>query len=246
MQNHRTTAIYSDSFRGYLAHTDEKSVLFSAVSKRLRVLGTASLLDIGAGDGDLSIPLAKQVERYLAVEQKDDYAKRLRDAGLTVVASAFPCTIAESFDAVFASHSVPSQKDGVAGWEPFLASAWSQVNEHGHLLIITFEDEESEWSDLVATAGLEEVKPRKSRLGPLKDYLTSLGKVEVEVITTHVRTKALDEMLQALAFVWSDGRAHQLEAFLQNQKVAARIEQQYWDGKTYSFPFHHYLLDVCH
>lgn len=244
MGNHQTTTTYSDSFRTYLAHTDEKPVLLDIISKHLRALSITSLLDIGAGNGDLSIPLAKHIEQYVAVEQKEDYVKRLREAGLEVIASAFPCDIAERFDTVLISHSLPSYQDGITGWQPFLDAAWSRVNERGHLFIVTFEDEESEWTNLIESSGLEEVRQRESRLMSLKDYLNKFGALEYEVITTYVRTKTLDEMQQALAFVWSDGRADRLEIFLQNQEIAEQLETKYKDGGTYSFPFHHYLLDI--
>lgn len=240
MSNHQTTLAYSDAFQVFLAHTDEKVVLLDVLSKKIRVLGAASLLDIGAGNGDLSIPLSKIVGQYVALEQKEDYVRRLKEAGLEVVHTTYPAQIAEHFDIVLFSHSLPSNRQE---WESVLSAAWSQLNPDGHLILVTFEDEESEWNDLVETSGLELVREREERLAPLKGFLETLGVVDQQVITTHVRTESREDLVRALAFVWSDGLPANTEAFINNKKVSEFLEN-YWDGTHYSFPFHHYLLDV--
>ena len=101
------------------------------------------------GDGDLSIALSREVRRYVALEQKGDFVKKLRSGGLEVVEASWPHPIEERFDVVLASHSLPSHSDGRETWEPFVTSAWSQVDKKGHLIIVTFEDEDSEWSYLL-------------------------------------------------------------------------------------------------
>lgn len=244
MNTHRTTQAYSDAFQVFLTHTDEKTVLLGALSKRLQALGTNSLLDIGAGNGAISIPLAKQVQRYVAVEQKEDYVKRLQEAGLEVIQAEYPYSISEKFDAVLLSHSLPSHSDGKAAWEPFVNAAWSHLNESGHLLLVTYDDEESEWNDLVMLSGLERANPPEKRLKELVEHLETFGTVEKEVITTHVSAEKLEEIMQALAFVSSDGSQQKMEAFLANKDISKMLQEQYWDGKQYAFPFHHYLLDV--
>lgn len=244
MNTHRTTSAYSKSFQAFLDHTDEKPVLLDVLTKRLRTLGALSLLDIGAGNGDLSIPLSKLVERYVAIEQKSDYAERLRNAGLEVIHSPFPCSLDTRFDAVLLSHSLPAHSDGRDGWEPFVSAAWSQTSETGHLLIVTFEDEESEWNDLIQASGLELMREREKRLASLKAYLKTFGAVEQSIITTLVTTKTLDEMVQALAFVWSDGLPEHMDLFLANQKIGEYLDARYKTKDGYAFPFHHYLLDV--
>ena len=60
--------IYKNDFEKFLSHTDEKKVLLDEISKEIEKHKTESLLDIGAGNGLLSIPLSKKVESYLAVE----------------------------------------------------------------------------------------------------------------------------------------------------------------------------------
>lgn len=244
MNAHHTTSTYSEAFRIFLEHTDEKKVLLEALTKHLQTLETESLLDIGAGNGSLSIPLAKIIKHYIALEQKNDYEKLLRDAGLEVIHQSFPCEITKHFDAVVLSHALPPYFEGRESWESFVSAAWLCVNDTGHLLIITFEDEDSEWSRLIKSSNLEIVKPQQKRLKQLKKYLESFGMVEEETITTYVRTKTLKEMVQALSFVWSDGKAEHIEIFLANKSIAEHLEKNYRTATGYSFPFHHYLLDI--
>lgn len=245
MQNHRITNNYSQAFATFLQHTDEKTVLNSALLQRIHLFGTTSLLDIGAGNGELSIPLAQKVENYLAVEQKEDFAARLRSAGLAVINSPFPCEIPSTFDAVLICHALPPHELGRAAWDPFISAAWQQVNGSGHLFIVTFENEESEWRDLIHSSGLAPtLKPQVPHLQPMRGYLDTLGNVREEMIVSRVRTSTIQEMLWALSFVWSDGKEEYQKVFVQNTEVARQIEERYREKDGYAFPFRHYLLDT--
>lgn len=238
---HQRTRLYSEAFEAFLAHTDEKQVLLYELGRRVGAFKASSMLDIGAGNGDLSIPLSRYLTRYVALEQKHDYAERLRAAGLVTIEGAFPQPIAERFDLVLACHSLPSSR---SSWEPFLHAAWGCVSERGHLLLVTFEDEKSPWSDLIEGAGLEDVRAREARIRPLWDFLHTLGEVTVHPIETHVTTQTREEMLRALAFVWSDGRPGHIEAFQASARIAEALDAAYRIGTGYSFPFTHYLLEV--
>ena len=69
---------YIKDFETFLKHTDEKEVLYQALAEEIKSNHFSSILDIGAGNGDLSLPLSKLVNRYLAVEQKPKYVQRLK------------------------------------------------------------------------------------------------------------------------------------------------------------------------
>jgi SAM-dependent methyltransferase len=245
MGNHRTTSTYSESFKTFLAHTDEKPILLQAITKKLQTINADSLLDIGAGNGDLAIPLSKVVKRYVALEQKADFAERLREAGLEVIEQPFPCAMEKHFDAVLLSHSLPSHDEKRSEWSIFLDAAWKLLKERGHLLIVTFdEDSTSDWNQLVKVLGFRDFERDETRFKFLKKYLQNFGQVEQETITTHVRTATLEDMLRALAFVWSDGQEQHLKTFLQNPQIAKQIRERYLTKSGFTFPFRHYLLDT--
>ena len=107
MKEHRLTEEYTKAFRAFLDHTTEKQDLFAALKRRIEVAGAQSLLDIGAGNGDLAIPLSELVTTYLAIEPKPDFAAKLMANGIKVINSAFPCDFGGTFDAVLASHVIP-------------------------------------------------------------------------------------------------------------------------------------------
>ena len=133
MNSHRMTETYSNAFQVFLAHTNEKEILREALALKIGVAGATSVLDIGAGDGTLSAPLSKLVRRYVALEEKTDFTRKLRKMGMAVVDATFPCTLDETFDIVLASHSLPYHADVRMGWEQFLIAAWQHVKSNGHL-----------------------------------------------------------------------------------------------------------------
>ncbi len=191
MEHHRMTKAYSDAFQTFLDHTDVKPALLMALSAHIKTLKPQSLLDIGPGNGDLSLPLSRQVPHYLAVENNPKFAGWLRNAGLNVLEDRFPCMVPGEFDAVLMCHSLPSYSRGADAWPPFVESAWRCIAPGGHMLIVTFEDEDSEWNTMVNESGLESIKPREERLDLLRKALHGLGAIDEQVITTHVRSTDL-------------------------------------------------------
>jgi len=137
MHAYRLTHVYSKAFAAFLACTDEKLVLLQEIGRDLKHRRVQTVLDIGAGNGDLAIPLSTQVDRYVAIEPKGDYATRLREHDIAVIEQAFPCELGTTFDAVLSSHSLPWKS---AVYIPFLSAAWAHVAEKGVLLVITYDD----------------------------------------------------------------------------------------------------------
>src|SRR3989344_2336155 len=111
---------YSQSFEKFLSHTDEKKVLLSKIEKIVSHLRAQSILDIGAGNGLISIPLAKKVGEYLALEQNNKFYKILSQAGLSVIPETFPTPALPPkhlFDLVLSSHSISYEPELL---EPFV------------------------------------------------------------------------------------------------------------------------------
>ena len=241
MKEHRLTEEYTKAFRAFLDHTTEKQDLLVALKRRIETTRTHSLLDIGAGNGDLAIPLSKLVGSYLAIEPKPDFAAKLKTSGINVINSAFPCAVAGSFDMVLASHVVPWEENES---ETFLSAAWKHLNHGGRFIMITYDEEVSDWGELLQTSELPLPAVGQGHFDGYKRLLTSWGRLEVEPIVTHVVTESLDDMLLALSFVYGDGQPEKAATFQESEVVRHALESHYHPNGRYRFPFTHYLLQA--
>jgi len=239
---------YIDDFQKFLFHTDEKEILFGEIYKEIEKYNIHSLLDIGVGDGLLSIPLSKKVRRYLAIESKEEYVKNIQEAGLEVVQGKFPIKINESFDSVLSSHSLGSYRK--ENLESFVRGAWKLVNLKGILLIITYRGEKDDWTNLMDYIGARDerfdikiVDYNKIGYDTLIKLLNSLGEVKIRKVITKVVTDNIEDMIQALCFVFSYGKTEKREQFLSLcTKLENILNSQYRDGMRYYFPFQHFFI----
>jgi SAM-dependent methyltransferase len=237
-------ASYDWAFNAFLACTNEKEVLAQHILERIQANGVKSLLDIGAGNGDLALPLSYVVDRYMAIEQKESYAAQLRAADLVVIQEKFPLPMEQQFDMVLTCHSTPWKSNE---YQPFLTSAFERVNDGGSLLIVTYDDEESEWNELLVSCGLrtKELRPKERRLSGLELFLLSLDAVQTQVVTTHVRSKQFADISAALSFVYCEGVPSREEEFVGVlPKLADHLRSRYWHDGIFEFPFHHIILEV--
>lgn len=234
--------MYPRYFQKFLDHTDEKEVFVREISTEIKDAQAREMLDIGAGNGQLSIPLASLVSRYVAIERNDEHAAKLRAAGLEVIQSVFPCEVPGSFDFVLASHvlSYRSQQDQ----RGFLHRAWNTVTKGGTFLVVTYRsEEEDDWTRLMQRLGENRQDTHAAGFRNTLETLAGLGEVHVRKVETHVRTDQLDDMLQALAFVASDGIPAIADEFLAKRKeLQAIFDAEYRIGEEYVFPFQHFFV----
>jgi len=235
------TQIYSDYFQKFLTHTDKKKILLKEITKRILNNNASSLLDIGAGNGELAVPLSVLVINYVAIEQKPDYVKRLQDTSLKVINKSFPCEIIEKFDFILASHSLPWEEKE---YKLFIESAINLLTDKGLFLGVTFDDERSSWAGLLINCDLKSDQRRNGRLMHMEDWLSRYYLLKKTLITTQVKTHSLDDIMASLAFVYSDGDAQKIEVFLNNNNVKEYIGQKNKDKYGYYFPFQHIFLEV--
>lgn len=239
-QLRQQTAVYTHAFQTFLVHTDEKRVLLEQLKWRIPNRAI-SLLDVGAGNGDLAIPLSKLVDRYVAFEQKENYVLMLRQAGLQVADEIFPHSLPWYFNLVLLSHSLPWKQ---VEYEPFVEQAWLLVKPGGKLLIITYDDEKGDWNGLLDVCDLKGNRVQRQRLERLMFLLEGFGPLTKSSVTTHVRTHTLDEMMRALAFVYSDGDPEKIDRFVDNTRAQHLIEDRRGLEESYSFPFDYIFLEV--
>ncbi len=113
--------LYYQGFHDFLACSDEKVIYRDRFSDYVRRHGVSSVLDIGAGNGDVAILLSRQVDDYLAVEHNSDYTRQLEEAGLAVVPRRFPTEISGRYGLVIMSHII-SHTSG--NYQELLPPAW--------------------------------------------------------------------------------------------------------------------------
>jgi SAM-dependent methyltransferase len=243
MKSHRLTEEYTKAFNAFLDHTTEKRDLFAALKRRIQAACTQSLLDIGAGNGDLALPLSRLVDSYLAIEPNVSHAAKLRLMNLLVFQVSFPWKTMStmSFDMVLASHVIPWD---VQESYAFFCTAWQSVNPNGRFIMITYDEEKSAWGRLLTISGLPIENVGQGHLEGYKKLLASRGALEVEEITTYVQSVDLETMMLALSFVYSDGQPEPARRFRASKLIRGILKSKYCVDGVYRFPFTHYLLEA--
>lgn len=231
---------YEKDFQKFLSLTNEKEVLLEKIKEKIKERKVSSLLDIGAGDGLLSLPLSNEVKRYLAIEESDYFTEELERKGLKVKKGSFPLDIEDTFDMVLVSHSHPD-----SGYEQFISSAYNLLALNGCLLLITYKDRDSEWVNLLREVGEEGVEMERVGYQELSKYMQTLGRVNIEKEISIVTAPTAEELFNALSFVFSDGDEEKKERFsLHKERLCAIFKLRYNTGKVFSFPFQHFFISL--
>ncbi len=231
---------YERDFENFLLHTNEKLLLFEKISEEIRKKKVSSLLDIGAGNGFLSVPLSKKVDYYLAIEKSKLFAEKLSRAGLNVIQRSFPFNLNEKFDMVLISHALPEDN-----YENFIREAWNFVLPGGSLLIITHKEKGGDWVRL-----LEEIKGLKSKEKKKKDYtydeitlfMSKLGETKVSKTASHVYSSNEKDAIRALSFIFSDGDQKLKKSFMSHKTTLSKILSKYTTEDGIFFPVNHFFI----
>lgn len=233
---------YKNDFEKFLAHTNEKEILRDEIIQEIKKRKAKSLLDIGAGNGLLSIPIAQVVDRYLAIEPKEVFVKTLKAAGLDVIHDRFPTILEDQFDFVLSSHSIKYDK---ALFEPFVRAAWKCVAPNGALVIITYRGQEDDWTRLMDALGENPTDRNRVGYNGLIMLLNDLGEVKTKKIKTTVRTDTIDDMIDALALVAANGVPERKEEFMKKRtKLEKILRSSYTKNSGFEFPFQHYIIST--
>lgn len=231
---------YKNDFEKFLTHTNEKQVLLEEIIKDIKKYNIQSLLDIGAGNGLLAIPLSQQVHRYLAVEPKESFAEKLKSNNLDVIQAGFPVDVPEKFDLILSSHSICYDRER---FEPFIRKAFELLKPNGVFLIITYRGQEDNWNELLDFLGQNKMDFNRKGFNSIIELLNTLGVVTIRKITTKVVTNNINDMIQALSFVFSDGKSEKKKTFLNYQaKLEKLLNSKYKTEKGYYFPFQHFFI----
>ena len=232
--------LYKHDFEFFLARTDEKAVLIQEISSDIKKYNVQSLLDIGAGNGLLSIPISKKVQTYLAVEPNENFVRNLKEAGLQVIHAGFPLPIPGEYDMVLLSHIISHKQES---FEPFLKESWKLVKQDGVLLTITFRGQEDDWTMLLKEIGEDLGDHHRKSFNAMIEFFNNLGEVKTRKVVSHIYAKNTADMIQALSFVYSNAIPAKKEKFLlKSQKIEKMLNSKYKTDSGYAFPFKHFFI----
>jgi SAM-dependent methyltransferase len=236
---------YEEDFPFYLRFTNEKKILSEEILQLFNRFNVKRVLDIGAGNGDLSKLLVNNVEMYSAIEPKEEFVKSLRNKNIPTVKGNFPCYIDNNkYDFVLCSHSVPSIK---RDYESFLNEAFKKLDKNGRLLLITYLGKENDWNDLLKTINVEPFEDVSDKYFERKDFLKKFGKLEEWFVFSKVESSSKNDLVRALSFVASGGEQEKRDNFLsKSPEIYSILDEKYYDkdSATYFFPFKHVFLMV--
>jgi len=217
--------------------TDYQEVLTETISSFLRARGPRRLLDIGAGPGGVAVALARQVSRYLAVEEDPASCERLRAAGLQVQEATFPTAVPGQFDMVVASHSIPNGE--VSDYEPFLGTAWNLVAPSGLLLIATFKGAEEQPIAAFST----ELFGRRYGLDPrYAEMLRILGHLGEPILSRAISYSVTSEFSDIEALFGSWFWENEDEAKERRPLLREAFAAKFMASGQYRVPRHHQIV----
>ncbi len=233
--------MYKQAFEYFLKNTDEKKIFLEVLTDYIKDNKCNSVLDIGAGNGDLSIPLSNIVQEYLAIEPILEQAEILKQNNIPVIQDFFPCNIDKRFDLVLCSHSTPGKPEKFI---PFINKGFELCKPGGNLLIITYNDAEIIWKTMLEKCNLEWPGFHNDRLRLLREFINqNFNNIEETEIITHISSNSYNEFIHALAFVYTDGK-HSDKDFINSKKVMQYINENHYKDGIYMFPFFHYKFSI--
>ena len=238
--------LYDKDFEIFLQSTNEKDVLFKEFESFIKENNIRSILDIGAGNGDLAIPLSKMdnLENYLAIEPSLKFSKKLKEKNINVLVGKFPneVNVEEKFDLVLSSHSIPTDKEKMI---PFIENAKRLNSKNGKLVIITYKGEEDDWTELCGLLNENRFQINQIFYKDIIEQLSKIGEVKIKKITTTVSSPNIEDVLQALSFVFGYGEVDRKKYFFKNENlIKDLLVKKYYKNNIFSFPFRHFFISV--
>jgi ubiquinone/menaquinone biosynthesis C-methylase UbiE len=231
---------YQKEFGYFLSRTNEKEVFAKLIVRFMKQHHVRSLLDIGAGEGRLAWPVAKNVRTYLAVEQNPIFAQKLRHHGLRVVSKPFPCALDRTFDMVLLSHVLRADDQ----WKKIMTAARRLLAPTGYLMIVMHQSRGSEWVRFKAQLGYTS-KNEHIMFARLLAYLQSMGAVRVHRVLTYLSERDADSFMRSLAYIRGDDSERRRHGFfVRLEKHKSLIMRQYYRHGRYRFPIEHVVIEA--
>ena len=233
---------YQKAFESYLKLTDEKERFFDYLSEVIQKFKIKSILDIGAGNGDLAIPLSGVVERYVAVERNKNFIRILESKNLEVIQGDFleeELPIKSKFDLVLCSYVIPHEDSS----DKFISKDFHHVKWGGQLLIITHTNPQVELGNFCENLDLENEWNDPTFSPRMIELLSKLGEVKQKNLSTAIISDNLEDLFLALSFGFSIGSEEKEKLFFEKKHEAFKfLEKNYSKDGKYIFPFKHEII----
>lgn len=234
----------SDMFIRYTGHTDGKELLAQEI-KSLSPAG-GILLDLGAGDGQLTSRIAPHFSKTIAVERNSKYQAKLKAIPNTSVVIG---TMEESlpdtqFDVALLSYSltgVPPEQS-----KKFFDGLLERRAPGGRVYVVTFQDL-CDWDIFVTPIYAEIGKPRNGGTRAHLDIIESAGYSadRVSAVRTEIFDDNLPKLAETLGFFFAPSHAdyfakisfhhRALNSFIQPSRyggVALSCIEEIWEVKA--------------
>jgi precorrin-6B methylase 2 len=233
---------YVPAYHDFLSTTDEKAVIAAAVGP---LLLEGTILDVGAGTGDIPDLMGVEPEGYTAIEQRPEFVELLRGKGYSVIEELFPCDAPGTYDNVLMSYVLYGREQ----CEVVIDPAWDLVSNSGQLVVVTYRDNVDDYTKLLHRIGHTRRVNTDIRFNYLHEKFASLGRTALHTARSHVYSADIGGLATGLSFMATNTPVGTPEARAEiHAKMVA--EQPYLDAAyrnadgTYQFPIDHYIFTV--
>ena len=216
---------------------NQKEVLFSGISEYVNKYGVKSVLDIGAGDGNLALKISNIINDYTAIENDNRKIENLRKLRLKVIKGNFPAVkIAKKYDLVLSSHSVPENIEEI---EQFLKEACRLVKSGGLLLIITFKGGKGDVFKLKEKLKRTVEIADKEHFEKISNTLRKLGKIKIKKKISTIKSDKLRDIIKIVRFSLGNSKNQELK-----KKIISLMKKHFKTNGKYLFKFEHLFLSL--
>ncbi|GHF37038.1 hypothetical protein [Streptomyces griseosporeus] len=232
---------YFEQYRRFVAAGDEKEVVARSLAE---LLGPGSILDVGAGCGDIPEILELGKRDYTAVECHVQCVEALRAKGLTVIEGLFPCSLSRRYGNILLCYCLYG---GRFQCEAILDAAWEALAVGGRIIVVTFRDCLDDYNRLLHRIGHTLRGSSDRYFAMLLGKMESLAPVALDVAHSSLYSGDLGELADILSFMATNSNTGtvQRRQELREMIMAERryLDQLYrTDSGSYRFPILHHIL----
>lgn len=241
MSNYTTRDIdYDKSFKAFLASTNEKEVIASALSGIVQI--GANILDIGAGDGTMTRQILSKFSpsTYTAVEANNTFCDALEatGGGISTISGIYPevdsALGSNRYDNVLSIYSTPLDRHKR---RKFLQRAFSRTAGVGSSLIVVSFGGIDRWTRMITE--IETILPpqptdkkihqiiRNKYPMRLRNDCDTLGETTARLITSEIVTDSPEELYYAVAFTATAGMSKALKRYTSSKKAIVDVIKQH-------------------
>ncbi len=136
---------YFRKYTQYYAQTDEKVIARGMLEKLLGDVKFSKALDVGAGAGEMTLPLYQRASALTLLEKRPEYEEKLSalfPGACVLIDSINEAQFSDRFDCILYSHGLYYQKD----WMAICNQLLNLLSPGGKLIVIMNVDSGDWWS----------------------------------------------------------------------------------------------------